>query len=190
MQGELIKVNESLEQTVMQSAQRLNKSEERLRYTLSTINEGIYDIDFKHGTIYRNPWLVALEGVNASEIKINVKDSMDFVHQDDREIFEKFTQNLTSGDQDNYKLQHWVNPKNGHTIWVINKAQIIERVVGTVTDITQEVNYVDKLKRFATQDPITNLPNLLLLKEFIDQKNRTKVSSSAFCTSNSRRLKK
>jgi diguanylate cyclase (GGDEF)-like protein/PAS domain S-box-containing protein len=95
--------------------------------------------------------------------------SLDFVHPEDREMVrKKAIESLKGGSS--LPCEYRFVRKNGEIIWVLEKVTSTEykgerATVGSFMDITERKQLEQKLSDMATHDPLTGLPNRLLLSD-------------------------
>jgi len=107
-----------------------------------------------------------------SEVELLGKYSLDLVHPEDREtVREKAIESLKGRSSLPYEYRFVM--KNGEIIWVLEKVTSTEykgkrATVGSFMDITERKELEEKLADMATHDPLTGLPNRLLLSDRLD----------------------
>ena len=113
--------------------------------------------------------LLFQEMTGYSELELLGKYSLDFVYPEDREtVREKAIESLKGGSSLSYEYRFVM--KNGEIIWVLEKVTSMEykgkrATVGSFMDITERKQLEQTLAEMATHDPLTGLPNRLLLSD-------------------------
>jgi diguanylate cyclase (GGDEF)-like protein/PAS domain S-box-containing protein len=121
-----------------------------------------------------------------SELELLGQYSLNLVYPEDREIVrEKAIESLKGGSS--VPFEYRFVRKNGEIIWVLEKVTSAEykgkqATVGSFMDITGRKQLEQKLADMATHDPLTGLPNRLLLSDRLTvglaqaQRNDTKLA--------------
>ncbi|WBL14474.1 sensor domain-containing diguanylate cyclase [Sutcliffiella sp. NC1] len=111
-----------------------------------------------------------ISGYTKDDFSANFILWRELVHQEDKEkVSEKLEQLFLGKSISN--LQHRIIDSNEEVRWVSLNANIlyddehqdVQKIVGTVTDISEQKQLEDKLRHLAYYDNLTNLPNRLLL---------------------------
>jgi len=148
------------------SRQKPSESSDLAQALLRCAGTGIYivqDGKFK----YVNSLFQELTGY--SELELLDKYSLDLVYPEDREtVREKAIEGLKGGDS--LPCEYRFVRKNGEIIWVLEKVTSAEYkgkqvTVGSFMDITERKQLEQKFADMATHDPLTGLPNRLLLSD-------------------------
>ena len=148
------------------SRQKLSESSDLAQALLRCAGTGIYivqDGKFK----YVNSLFQELTGY--SELELLDKYSLNLVYPEDREtVREKAIESLKCGSS--VPCEYRFVRKNGEIIWVLEKVTSTEykgrrATVGSFMDITERKQLEQKFADMATHDPLTGLPNRLLLSD-------------------------
>ena len=165
------------------SRQKLSDSSDLAQALLRCAGTGIYivqDGKFK----YVNSLFQELTGY--SELELLGKYSLDLVYPEDREtVREKAIESLKCGSS--LPCEYRFVRKSGEIIWVLEKVTSTEykgrrATVGSFMDITERKQLEQKFADMATHDPLTGLPNRLLLSDRLDvglaqaQRNDTRLA--------------
>ncbi len=146
----------------------LNESAELAQALLRCAGTGIYIV--QNGKFqYVNSLFQDLTGY--SEPELLGAYSLDLVHAEDRQtVRNKAIKSLK--DQISLPYEYRFIKKNGDIIWVLEKVTTTEykgerAAVGSFMDITGRKHLEQKLTDMATHDPLTGLPNRVLLHDRI-----------------------
>ena len=118
---------------------------------------------------YVNPLFQEMTGY--SEPELLGKYSLDLVYPEDREtVRQKAIESLKGGSSLPYEYRFAM--KSGEIIWVLEKVTSMEyrgkrATVGSFMDITERKQLEQTLAEMATHDPLTGLPNRLLLSDHL-----------------------
>jgi PAS domain S-box-containing protein len=123
----------------------LKKSEERLKYALQAINDGVWDWIVPTGEVYFSPRWQTMLGYEPGELKAHYSSWENHLHPEDREKAIKALTDHVNGLTPSYETEHRLRTKDGQYIWILDRGRVVERdaagkalrVTGTHTDITR-----------------------------------------------------
>lgn len=176
----LHKNNLELEERVAERAQKiidtnnkLRKSEARLKFALTASNEGIWDWDLINDEVYFSDAYFTMLGFDTHELSHTKDIWQELLHPKDLQKTLGLFIEFIGGDKSDLSMTFRLRNKNGGYCWIQSKSIVVkrdsnnqpERIVGTHTDITLEKITEDNLKRMASYDTLTDLPNR---KYFVD----------------------
>ncbi|MDI1308811.1 MAG: sensor domain-containing diguanylate cyclase [Methylotenera sp.] len=167
-QATLIEVNE-----YKKSEEALHASEQRLQLVLKASQLGFWDWDIKNNIVTRNERCAEMLGYQSSDIELTVKQWVDFIHPEDREMVWQSVRDNIDGVKKIHALEYRMRTKNGEYRWVLDQGQVVSwdadqratRMCGTHTDITERKNMEEQVRNFAFYDALTQLPNRRLLDD-------------------------
>jgi PAS domain S-box-containing protein len=126
-----------------QAEEALRASEERFVLAMQATNDGIYDHDIVHDTIYWSPRLKELLGYADDELDIDLDTFGTFLHPDDREHVEAALEAHLK-DRRPFDVEERLRTKSGEYRWFHARGQAVWdedgqpiRIVGSSTDITE-----------------------------------------------------
>jgi PAS domain S-box-containing protein len=137
--------------------QSVIENEKRLSYVLDTIKEGIWDWNVSAGTLFHNRVWFELLGYEEEDFKGTIDDFMLVILEEDRDdIMKNISKSLKTTQQ--YKHEHRMKKKDGSTIWVYDRGNVVERdidgnpvrMVGSFIDITDKKEAERKIKELNT----------------------------------------
>ncbi|GAE31560.1 sensor domain-containing protein [Halalkalibacter hemicellulosilyticus] len=157
----------------------LQKSKHSLQQLYTSIDIMIFTYDLTSNQLYVSKGVEELFGISKQTLQIHPEKLQEFVHPDDESKFIKTLTQLHLGKSINAKYRIL---KNDHDIiWIhmkatpiFNSKKMVEKVNGTILDITEEKQLEAKLRKLAYFDELTELPNRLYL-----QRNLKKVLAKA-----------
>lgn len=141
---------------VTESEQNLNalkETQERYALVAKGGNDGIWDWDIIHNTVYLSPRWKALLGYEDYELKneFGLRDS--FIHPDDFENSKKILDDYISGRLPVYENEYRLKHKSGNYVWVSERGVIQfdekgkpSRMAGSINDITRLKNIENELR--------------------------------------------
>jgi len=152
-------------------------SEKRLQEVLAITNEGVWDWHIPSGKVIHNRQWFTLFGAQPGEIDESYDGFANLIHPDDRETVLKRISAMFEGGSADYHSKHRLITLSGRPIWVLDRGRVVERdnhgqavrVIGSVTDVTYQVEYQHQLEHIAHYDTLTGLPNRVLLADRLHQ---------------------
>ncbi|MDD1724781.1 MAG: PAS domain-containing protein, partial [Methanospirillum sp.] len=132
----------------------LQKSEERLKYTLEAINDGYWDWDIPSGATYFNPRWYTMLGYEPYELPQSYETFLFLVHSDDHErLIAAISEQFNHGAKP-YFIEIRMRRKAGDYVWILSRGKVVTwdyeqkplRMVGTHTDISHRKKVEDELR--------------------------------------------
>ncbi len=149
-------------------ALQTTEAEARDRYALvarATL-DGLWDWDLRTQDVYYSPRWQYILGLPEQDCHANTGHWLDRVHPEDRPPLEEAIQKHLDGETSRFRDEHRMRHEDGSWRWVVVRGLVQRgthdepvRMAGSLMDIT-----ADK-----TCDPLTKLPNRLLLHERLAQ---------------------
>jgi PAS domain S-box-containing protein len=129
--------------------------EKRLQYEYAIYgaHDGLWDWNLVRNSLYMSPRLKEMIGYKDDELKNTPKSWENLIHPDDYKRRVAFMQMCHKDPELEYKIEYRVRHKNGSWIWILDRAKTVfngtqaVRMVGFHTDITQEKNLEDELRK-------------------------------------------
>jgi diguanylate cyclase (GGDEF)-like protein/PAS domain S-box-containing protein len=162
---------------VIRAQRQVAESEQRLQHVMNITREGIWDWHLPSGKVLHNPhWYDSLQ-YHADDLPNTLDAFLTVVHPEDRALVKQRIEDLVKGTSDAYHSEHRLVRKDGQTIWVQDRGRVVERnaqgdavrMVGSFTDISYQKVHQNYLERIAHYDPLTGLPNRVLLADRMGQ---------------------
>lgn len=160
-----------LKWTSMGQQQRLTtalaESEERWRYALDGVGDGVWDWQVQSGkVIFSRAWKAML-GYAEAEIDNNLEEWKHRVHPDDLPGVLADLDDYFLGKTPVYINEHRMRCKDGEWKWILDRGMVIQRdslerplrMVGTHIDISARKAMEEMLRNMATTDGLTGLYN-------------------------------
>ncbi|MDO9226998.1 MAG: response regulator [Pseudomonadota bacterium] len=123
----------------------LAKSEERFDLAMRGANDGVWDWDMVHDSVYYSPRWKAMLGHGEDEIGIALREWSDRVHPDDLVAARMAIDSHLSGKTDKFETVFRFRHKDGHYLWMLSRGQAVFaadgtplRMVGTHSDISAQ----------------------------------------------------
>jgi diguanylate cyclase (GGDEF)-like protein/PAS domain S-box-containing protein len=175
-QDQILIVAQEITDVVRAQAQ-VAASEQRLQEVLAITNEGVWDWHVPSGKVIHNPQWFSLFGAKPGEIDETIEAFSQHVHPEDLDDVMKRLSAMLDGNCDDYHSRHRLQRVDGRTIWVLDRGRVVERdehgkpvrIIGSVSDVTYQVEHQHQLEHIAHYDALTNLPNRVLLADRLHQ---------------------
>ncbi|HPR17537.1 MAG TPA: PAS domain S-box protein, partial [Candidatus Cloacimonadota bacterium] len=142
----------------------LKKNKERLSLALESAGLGLWDQDFKTGTVYRNEIWTRMLGYEPEEVEDKVDFFVNLIHPDDLAEFHEKCRLAESGEDPKFAVEQRVKAKDGSWKWIYNWGRIVDRdaegnplrSVGTHLDITHIKKTEDELRQHQEHTKLIN----------------------------------
>ncbi|MBN1523455.1 MAG: GAF domain-containing protein [Spirochaetales bacterium] len=118
------------------------QTERKYRLAMEAAQEGLWDWDIEHSSVYYSPGWAAILG--ETEVPALFKSWEDRIHPDDRKTTRKTLQQHLDGKTEFWRYEHRLRMKDGSWKWVVVRGRIVERdmqdrpkrMIGTMIDIS------------------------------------------------------
>jgi diguanylate cyclase (GGDEF)-like protein/PAS domain S-box-containing protein len=145
----------------------LRKSEERYALAVRGANDGLWDWDLEHGTVFYSPRWKQIIGFEDEEIGSAPEEWLERIHPDDRATFDaELARHLAPGGQPEFVSEHRLRQRDGAYRWVLSRGIVLRgpdgtarRMAGSLTDITESKTF----------DPLTGLANRVLFSDHLER---------------------
>lgn len=172
--GAVVVHSDITEAKVVEAA--LARSEERYALAAEGANDGLFEWDMTRKHMYFSPRWKEILGYQPDELTGDRVEWMDRIHPDDQELLRLEMWRSRSQEKPKLNTEFRIRRKDGSYCWVLCRAILMfhadglpARIVGSISDITERKSYEDRLAHFAMHDPLTGLPNRLLLTERLER---------------------
>jgi PAS domain S-box-containing protein len=139
------------------SDHNFKEAEERFHSALAAAHAGIYRLDLKHGTAFRNASLNKIFGLMNKEAVFPIHDFKMRIHSDDQERVNQSIGRMIQN-KSSFSEQYRVFRSDGSLLWIKDRGTVIldeegevEAVTGTMVDITDLVQAEESLHRSQEQ---------------------------------------
>lgn len=157
--------------------QQLLQTKERLHLALTGSGLAMWDWDLVTNTVYFNEGWGSLLGAAAREAIHRGTEVFDWNHPDDKEIFRVALAAAIKGESEFFTAEYRVQNDRGEWVWIHTRGKVTERddqgmamrMTGVSENITERKAAEDRAEFLATRDPLTGLPNRMLLNDRLEQ---------------------
>ncbi len=185
----LIGVGHDITERKRAEAQML-QAKERLDLALSGSGLALWDWDLAINMAYFNEGWAQLIGAPPREAIFRGEEVVSWNHPDDREIFSTAFDNAVKGGTTDFIAEYRILNEAGDWIWIFSRGKVTQRdasgralrMTGTSSNITKRKLAEERAEFLATRDPLTGLPNRMLLNDRLEQgiasaaRNRTRLA--------------
>ena len=136
----------------------LSETEERYKTVMNGINDGMYDLNFKDGTIYYSPSYKTMLGYSENEFPDSVDMSNALIHPDDLEMLQQAVEKYKNREVPSFNVEFRMRHKDGSWRWILSrgigvwdaKTGEMIRLTGAHTDITSQKEREEELRQLNT----------------------------------------
>jgi len=174
----LVSARQRAEQAALRLNQALVVEHNRLAAILEGTRVGTWEWNVQTGeTTFNDEWarLIGYELAELAPVSITTWSRL--MHPDDLVKSEQLLQRHFSGELPHYDCEARMRHKDGHWVWVQDRGMVASRtpdgkplmMYGTHQDISQHKQQEEIYKHGAHHDPLTDLPNRVLLGDRLTQ---------------------
>jgi diguanylate cyclase (GGDEF)-like protein/PAS domain S-box-containing protein len=160
--------------------QEINRAKERLDLALVGSNLAIWDWDLvANRVVFSDGWaqLLGSRPTDKPGVVFSGEEVLTWNHPDDAERFRAALVAAAKGENAEFVCEYRVPGPEGDWVWMQSKGKVAERDVsgralrmtGTTSNVTQKKIAEDRVEFLATRDPLTGLPNRMLLNDRLEQ---------------------
>ncbi len=150
---------------------------ERLDLALSSSNLAMWDWNLVNNKVYFNHGWTQLLGTLPLDSEVSGTEVMALTHADDREGLERAVFQAIKGEAPSINYEYRVPDGKGGWVWLSTVGKVTERnskgrsvrLTGTSANITQRKQVEERVEFLATRDPLTGLPNRMLVHDRLEQ---------------------
>lgn len=157
--------------------QQLKQTKERLHLALTGSGLAMWDWDLSTDTVYFNEGWGSLLGATPREAIHRGEEVFDWNHPDDREIFRSALVAAIKGESEFFTAEYRVQNDHGAWVWIHTRGKVTDRdengqatrMTGVSENITERKAAEERAEFLATRDPLTGLPNRMLLNDRLER---------------------
>ena len=158
----------------------ISRAKERLDLALVGSNLAIWDWDLTSNVVHFSEAWEALLGCKPTDQPGTVftgEDVFNWNHPEDRDHFRDTLLAAAKGETVDFFCEYRVPDEHGEWVWMQSKGKVAERaesgralrMTGTTSNVTERKLAEDRVEFLATRDPLTKLPNRMLLNDRLEQ---------------------
>ncbi len=163
--------------SVRRSRASLRDSEFRWKFAVEGSGDGLWDWNVATNEVFFSRQWKSMLGYAEHEVENRIEEWEQRVHPDDLRNARTELQRHLDGETEIYINRHRVRCKEGNYRWILDRGIVVERaedgtplrMIGTHSDITEQVEHQKALEHSATHDSLTGLPNRFLFSELIQR---------------------
>ena len=158
----------------------MSRSKERLDLALLGSGLAIWDWNLANDQVFFSENWLALLGARQIErggIAFRRDEVVGWSHPDDRERFAAALIAAANGTNEDFQCEYRVPGATEEWVWLHSKGKVVERdaaghalrMTGTTANITKRKSAEERVEFLATRDPLTGLPNRMLVNDRLEQ---------------------
>ena len=147
----------------------LAESEERYALAMAGANDGLWDWDFRTGTLYVSARYKSMLGYDDEQVASLPQEWVSRIHPADRTRMQAALDAHLTGKTPHFESEHRIRAGDGTYRWMLVRGLAVRtadgtptRLAGSQTDITERKRTESQLKHDALHDALTGLPNRVL----------------------------
>ena len=155
----------------------LLESEERWKFAIEGVGDGLWDWNMQTGEVFFSHRYKEMLGFADDEIGHSPSEWTKRLHPDDAPAVMSALQPYLDGKEGAGTVEFRMLCKDGRWQWTLGRVLVVSRdavgrplrLLGTNTDITERKAHQSQLEHMAHFDPLTGLPNRVLLADRLQQ---------------------
>ena len=158
----------------------MSRAKERLDLALLGSGLAIWDWNLANDQIFFSENWLALLGARQIErggIAFRRDEVVGWSHPDDRERFAAALMAAANGTNEDFQCEYRAPGATEEWVWLQSKGKVTERdanghalrMTGTTANITKRKSAEERVEFLATRDPLTGLPNRMLVNDRLEQ---------------------
>lgn len=164
----------SFEAHALQTAVR--DSEQRYALAARASNDGMWERDLRTQDVYLSDRCLSMLGIESSPAEDRHASWVAHIHPEDLATLRAAMDPVIAGDAETASCEYRVEGPDGTYRWVLSRALgvrldsgVVERIVGSLSDVHERHSLEDQLRENALFDALTGLPNRRLFLSRLEQ---------------------
>jgi diguanylate cyclase (GGDEF)-like protein/PAS domain S-box-containing protein len=155
----------------------IRAAKERLDLALMGSSLAMWDWDLTNNMVYFNKGWATLLGAPEQESIVRGEQVLDWTFKDDQEKMRAALELAIKGENNEFNCEYRIPDVDGSWMWLHTRGAVTERDVnhrarrmtGTSSNITKRKLAEERAEYLATRDPLTGLPNRMLVNDRLEQ---------------------
>lgn len=154
--------------------QKIDYADKQLRDILNATGDGIWDWNIATGKVKHNKRWLELLGESLEKTNFSIEDFKSRIYPEDLSmVLDRLNESLASGKE--YQAQYRMVRVDGSLVWMEDRGAVVERselgeslrMVGAITDISDQKASQEKIEELIFYDSLTKLPNRRCIQDRI-----------------------
>ena len=154
----------------------VRQSEQRYAFAARAGNDGLWELKLRSGDFYLSDRCMEMLGIEPRADEDRRALWLARVHPEDVSLVRALTESVSSGTKETGSCEYRVRVSDGSYRWVLaralavrSSAGVVDRVVGSLSDVHERHCLEDQLRENALFDALTGLPNRRLFLSRLEQ---------------------
>ncbi len=169
------------------SEKQLNDSQQRWLFAVEVSRNGIWDWNLTTDEVFLSDRWKEMLGYHSDELKSELKTWQKLLHPEDKAEALNSLHKYLNGKEEEFESVHRLKHKLGHYIWVLDRGMIVDwdpkgkpiRMIGTHTDVSDDVRNQQAIMHQVNHDLLTDLANRRSLLDELYRIKERKLAGSA-----------
>ncbi len=149
------------------SEKQLNDSQQRWLFAVEVSRNGIWDWNLITDEVFLSDRWKEMLGYHSDQLKDELKTWQAMLHPEDKAEALNTLHKYLNGEVEEFESVHRLKHKSGHYIWVLDRGMIVDwdskgrpvRMIGTHTDVSDDVRNQQAITHQVNHDLLTDLAN-------------------------------
>jgi diguanylate cyclase (GGDEF)-like protein/PAS domain S-box-containing protein len=146
---------------IVEDIQKLQASEERLKFSIEGSGDGLWDWDIQAKKVFYSKRWKEMIGYEENELSSNAQEWISRIHPEDSKQVHKCISAHIEGKTENYENEHRLKCKDGSYKWILARGMVVSRnldgtpsrMVGSHNDISKRKETENLLKNLSDNIP-------------------------------------
>jgi diguanylate cyclase (GGDEF)-like protein/PAS domain S-box-containing protein len=155
----------------------IRTAKERLDLALMGSSLAMWDWDLVNNVVYFNKGWATLLGAPEQESVVRGEKVLEWTFKDDKEKMRAALELAIKGENNEFNCEYRIPDVDGNWMWLHTRGAVTERdthhrarrMTGTSANITTRKLAEERAEYLATRDPLTGLPNRMLVNDRLEQ---------------------
>ncbi len=170
-----------------EGAKQLKDSEQRWLFAVEVSRYGIWDWNLEDNSVFLSDRWKDMLGYGPEDLVHELATWEGRLHPEDKEAILNNLNAYLNGETEEFESVHRLRHQQGHYIWVLDRGMTVEwnekgkplRMIGTMSDVTEDIRNQKAAMHQAKHDPLTDLANRRALMDALYQQQEDSGSCAA-----------